>query len=85
MVILDISMPNMGRIEATRKVKEKYPGIKVLILTSHKDKEYMDRALANGADGYLLKGEAGSELFSAISTIRHGDIYICPLMQSIGS
>ncbi len=85
MVILDISMPNMSGIEATRKIKEKYPGIKVLILTIHNDKEYMNRALANGANGYLLKKEAGSELFSAISTIRHGDIYICPLMRQFGS
>lgn len=84
MVILDISLPKMSGIEATRKIKEKYPGIKVLILTIHNDKEYLDRALANGADGYLLKHEAASDLFSAISTIRHGENYICPHMREIG-
>lgn len=85
MVILDISMPNMSGIAATAEIKKNYPEIKVLILTMHNDKEYMNRALANGADGYLLKGEASSELFSAISTIRRGDIYICPLMRLFGS
>ena len=81
MVILDISMPNMSGIEATAEIKKNYPEIKVLILTIHNDKEYMNRALAAGTNGYLLKDEAGSELFSAISTIRHGENYICPLMR----
>jgi DNA-binding NarL/FixJ family response regulator len=81
MVIMDISMPHMGGIEATAEIKEHYPEIKVLILTMHKDKEYLNQALAKGADGYLVKQEVDTELFAAISTIRHGDIYICPLMR----
>ena len=85
MVIMDIAMPNMGGIEATRKIKEKYPEIKVLILTMHNATEYMSQALTVGASGYLLKHEVDEELFSAISTIRRGDIYICPLMRLFGS
>jgi two-component system, NarL family, response regulator NreC len=81
MVILDISMPNMSGIEATRKIKEKYSGINVLILTMHKSEAYMILALAAGANGYLLKDELDPELFSAISTIRQGENYICPLMR----
>ena len=85
MVIMDISMPNMGGIEATRKALEKYPGIKVLILTMHNNTEYMNLALTAGANGYLLKHEADKELFSAIATVRRGDTYICPLMRLFGS
>jgi two-component system, NarL family, response regulator NreC len=85
MVILTISMPRMVGIEATVEIKKNYPEIKVLVLTIHDGKEYLNRALAAGANGYLLKDEADSELISAISTIRHGEIYICPRMRSIGS
>lgn len=85
MVIMDISMPRMGGIEATAEIKRNYPEIKVLILTMHNDKEHLNRALAEGADGYLAKQEMDTELFAAISTIRHGDIYICPLMRLFGS
>jgi DNA-binding NarL/FixJ family response regulator len=81
MVILDISLPKMRGIEATKKIKEKYPEIKVLILTMHKAKEYMNQALAIGANGYLLKQEIDSELVAAISTIRNGGIYICLNMR----
>ena len=81
MVIMGITMSHMGGIEATAEIKQNYPEIKILILTMHKDKDYLNQSLAKGADGYLLKQEADPELFAAISTIRHGDIYICPLMR----
>ena len=81
MVIMDISMPKMGGIEATEKIKGHCPQIKVLILTMHNAQDYMKMALSKGADGYLLKHEAGEELFRAISTIRRGGTYICPLMR----
>jgi two-component system, NarL family, response regulator NreC len=84
MVIMDIAMPNLGGLEATRRVKEQYPEIKVLILTMYNETEYMKQALTVGASGYLLKLEADTELFSAISTIRRGEIYICPLMRLFG-
>lgn len=85
MVIMEISMPKMGGIKVTEKIKERCPRIKVLILTLHKDKDYMDKALAKGADGYLPKHEAYPELFPAISTLRRGDPYICPSMREIAS
>ena len=55
MVILDISMPSLPGIEATREIKKAYPAVKVLILTMHKKKEYLNNAIAAGVDGYLLK------------------------------
>ncbi|MEW6214284.1 MAG: response regulator transcription factor [Nitrospirota bacterium] len=80
MVILDISMPNIEGIEAIRKVKMICPDVKVLMLTMHKNKEYLNHAFSAGAEGYLLKEDADTELFCAIKTIRQGRIYISPLL-----
>ena len=57
MVILDVSMPHLGGIEATRLIKAGHPHIKVLILTLHNRREYVDQARLAGAEGYLLKDE----------------------------
>jgi two-component system response regulator NreC len=78
MVILDISMPNLGGIGATRQIKRLYPNVKVLILTIHNSWEYFHNAILAGADGYLLKPDMGTELFSAIGKIREGEVYISP-------
>ena len=82
LVILDISMPNIRGIEATREIKMAYPHLKVLILTMHKDKNYVYNSLSAGADGYLVKEDAGTELFHAIKAIRRGGTYITPLLAS---
>ncbi|MFH1671982.1 MAG: response regulator transcription factor [Pseudomonadota bacterium] len=82
MVILDISMPYLRGIEATKEVKRISENIKVLILTMHKKKEYLYYAISAGADGYILKEEAIIELFSAIKTIRKGSNYISPSLNS---
>jgi len=74
MVILDISMPNLRGIEAVREIKKKYPLVKVLVLTMHR--EYLHKAMAAGADGYLLKEDTDRELFSAIENIRQGRTHI---------
>jgi DNA-binding NarL/FixJ family response regulator len=81
MVILDITMPNLGGIEATRKIKTTYPSVKVLVLTVHKDNEYLKQAISAGAEGYLLKEELGTELFSAIQTIQRGGVYMSPFFS----
>jgi len=78
MVILDISMPKMGGVEATRKIKAAYPEVKILILSMHKDKEYLYHVFSAGAEGYLLKEDTDTELFSAIESIRKGGIYLSP-------
>jgi DNA-binding NarL/FixJ family response regulator len=82
MVLLDISMPKLSGIEVTREIKKRYPGIKVLILTMHKKREYLSDALAAGADGYLLKEDAAKELLAAIKQIRQGEIYVSPLLST---
>jgi DNA-binding NarL/FixJ family response regulator len=82
MVVLDISMPNLRGIEATREIKVMHPKVKVLILTMHKDKEHLFHAISAGAEGYLLKEDAHPELFNAIRTIRSGEIYISRLLAN---
>ncbi len=81
LVILDISMPKLRGLEAVREVKAIHPQAKVLMLTMHKDKEYLYHALSAGADGYLLKEDADTELFRAIETLRHGGTYVSPLLS----
>ncbi len=82
MAIIDITMPSLPGIEATREIKKAYPGVKVLILTMHKKKEYLNNAIAAGVDGYLLKEDAPKELLNAIDQIRQGMIYVSPLLSS---
>lgn len=78
LVILDISMPNLRGIEAIPQIRNIHPDVKILIVTMHKDHEYLYQALAAGADGYFLKQDADSELFAAIENIRRGRIYVSP-------
>jgi len=80
MVILDISMAPLGGIDATRLIKASHPEIKVLILTLHNRREYVDQARLAGAEGYLLKDEAIKELLPAIEALRQGDTYLSPLL-----
>ena len=78
MIVLDISMPRLRGIEAICEIKSLHPKVKVLMLTMHRDKEYLYQSLASGADGYLLKEDADTELFSAIKKIREGAFYASP-------
>ena len=80
LVIMDITMPHLGGIEATRLIKSSHPEIKVLILTLHNRREYVDQARLAGAEGYLLKDEVNSELLTAIETLRRGGAYLSPLL-----
>ena len=76
MIILDISMPGMRGIEATREIKSIHPEIKIVILTMHKIDRYIQLALEAGADGYLFKETTGDELFGAITCVRNGGSYV---------
>jgi DNA-binding NarL/FixJ family response regulator len=81
LVILDISMPRLKGLAAARKIKQLYPEVKVLMLTMHRDKEYLHEALAVGVDGYLLKEDADVALFAAIEAVRRGQTYVSPLLE----
>ena len=78
LIILDISMPSLRGLEAIPEIKAIRPSVKLLIVTMHRDKEYLYQALAAGADGYLLKKDADAELFAAIAKIRQGKTYVSP-------
>lgn len=81
LAILDISMPNLRGIEAIPLIKKVNPDVKILVVTMHKDKEYLYQAISEGADGYFLKKDAGTELFSAIEKIREGKVYVSPSLS----
>lgn len=76
MVILDISMPGLNGFVLLGELQKRFPDILVLMLTMHKDLEYLDVAMSRGARGYLLKEDSDIELFDAIDTIRKGGKYI---------
>lgn len=81
MVILDISMPKLRGLEAIHEIKSANPEVKILVLTMHKDTEYLHHAISSGADGYLLKEDAEEELFAAIEKIRAGKKYVSPILS----
>ncbi len=80
LIILDITMPGLQGLEAAKKIKTVYPKVKVLVLTMHNNREYLQEAMAVGAEGFLLKEGADTELIGAIEKILKGEIYITPLM-----
>jgi two-component system, NarL family, response regulator NreC len=82
LVVLDISMPHLRGLEATREIKKLYPLVKVIFLTMHRTKEFLHQALEAGADGFLLKEDADFELLRAIQTVRGGKKFISPLLAT---
>lgn len=82
LIILDISMPKLRGLEAAREIKHAYPNIKILILTMHKKKEFVHQAMEAGAEGFLLKEDADTELLQAITALRKGKKFISPLLTS---
>lgn len=73
LVLMDIRMPNMNGVVATQRIKAEYPGVKVLVLTTFDDSDYILNALNNGASGYLLKDVSSSALIDAIKNAHAGD------------
>lgn len=71
-ILMDVRMPNMSGVDCTRTVKKEYPNIKVIILTTFDDDEYIYDALKYGASGYLLKGCSLEELSTAIHNVLSG-------------
>lgn len=81
-VLMDIRMPGMDGVEGTRLFKERWPDIKVVVLTTFDDDEYVFGALKNGASGYLLKGSSVSELSKAIQIVHEGGAMLNPEIAS---
>ena len=79
-VILDISMPRLGGLEAAQVIKMQYPTIKVMILTMHRERNFFQKALGIGVDGYILKDEADTTLNSAIKAVLKDNAYFSSLL-----
>jgi len=77
-VIMDINMPQMNGVEATRELIEKYPNTKVIILSIHDDENYVTHALKTGASGYLLKEMDADALIEAVRVVADGGSYLHP-------
>ena len=82
-VLMDITMPEVSGIEATRQIKRMLPDVKILVLTMHEHDEYVFQALRAGASGYMLKEAADTELITAIHVIKSGQFYLSPTAQSV--
>jgi two-component system response regulator NreC len=78
LILLDLSMPNLGGLEALPLLKKLSPKARVLILTMYDDESYLRQALRDGASGYVLKRAADTELLSAIRAVMRGEIYVHP-------
>jgi len=78
--VLDLSMPDLDGLEATRRIKRETPTVRVLILTVHEDEALLREAIRSGASGYIIKHAAESELVSAIHTVEIGETYVHPKM-----
>ena len=78
LVLMDIAMPGLNGLEATRRMVKEFPNISVLILSMHVSEEYVWQALRAGAAGYLLKGAELAELALAIKAVARGETYLSP-------
>lgn len=83
LVILDISMPHLRGVEAARQIKALRPDTRILMLTMHKEGEYLSFAMQAGVEGFLLKEDAECELIKAVETIRSGRVYVSPLLSHL--
>lgn len=80
MVIMDVSMPVLNGLKATRRLRSKCPNIKILTLSRHSDDGYLQQLISAGADGYVLKQSAPKELINAIRAVGAGKAYLDPAL-----
>jgi two-component system response regulator NreC len=81
-IVMDISMPELNGLKATKKLKQVCPDVKVLTLTRHTDDAYLQQLIEAGASGYVLKQSAPSELIRAIRSIAEGNSYLDPSLTN---
>jgi two-component system response regulator NreC len=79
-LLMDLSMPNVGGIEATRQLMQSQPGLRILILTVHEDDSLLKEVIRAGASGYVIKRAAQEDLIHAIRVVARGDLYVHPAM-----
>jgi len=81
LAILDVKMPGLTGLQATREIREKAPGVAVLILSMHDEDRYLFEALKAGASGYVLKRAADTDLLNAIEAVQRGEPFLTPEAQ----
>jgi two-component system response regulator NreC len=77
-VVMDVTMPELNGIEATRRIRDVCPHIRVLALSVHRDSVYVREIIRAGAEGYLLKESADTDLLAAVRTLAQGNSYLSP-------
>ena len=82
-VLMDINMPLMNGLEATRKIKKEAPHIKILVLSAHDNEEYIIQVIRTGANGYLLKNSSAEDLFAAIRSVYTGHAFFSPSVSKV--
>lgn len=82
-VLMDISLPGLNGIEATKVLRRECPQIRVLVLTMHDDEAYFKQVLQAGSSGYVLKKAADTELLSAIRAVHRGEVFLYPSMAKV--
>lgn len=83
LILLDLSMPALGGLDALPLLQNLVPSSRILILTMHDDPQYLRQALKHGASGYVLKKAADAELISAIHAVMRGEVYVHPSMTRV--
>jgi DNA-binding NarL/FixJ family response regulator len=81
-VVMDVSMPKLNGLKATKRLKQTAPDIKILTLTRHTDDAYLEQLIQSGASGYVLKQSAPTELIRAIRDVASGKNYLDPALTS---
>jgi len=79
--ILDVAMPKLTGLQATREIRLQLPAVRVLVLSMHDDETYLFEALKAGASGYVLKGEADQDLIAAIRAVGRGDAFLTTVAE----
>ena len=82
-VLMDIAMPIMGGLEATRRIRREFPRTRVIVLTQYDDQEYVFPVIEAGASGFISKAAASSELTMGIRSVYHGDSFLSPSVTKL--
>jgi DNA-binding NarL/FixJ family response regulator len=80
-VLMDLAMPGMNGLDAARLITERFPAVRVLVVSMHAEEAYVQQALAAGAAGYLLKGADKTELERALQVVMRGQVYLSPAIS----
>lgn len=82
-VLMDVAMPMMGGLETTRRIRKEFPNMKVLVLTQYADKEYVFPVIEAGANGFISKTAASSEITTGIRSVYRGDSFLSPSVAKL--